>query len=246
MLHTPRSQEVSNPLNGFCNQGHARRSTGWRHRRLHRNPRPSPITVEAPPSFQGPDVHAGIGIRTGALILIDVGTAFPSAAYADLAPATRKLRVLHPGRTALTEGKRAGQRDLLPLHARRPDRPASRTYYNKKVAQGKHHTQAIFCLARAPSRRALHNAPRRHLLPTTKPHHPLTKVIGAPPHTGGVVGSPPTRSGGNGVTPDVASHRLTVRGRRYARLLQDQERVGHDGQRIDQCRQSPQRRRPDR
>lgn len=40
----------------------------------------------------------------------------------------------------------------------------------------------------------------------------------------------------------VPSRRLTVRGRRYARLLQDQEQVGHDGQRIDPCRQSSQRR----
>ena len=26
--------------------------------------------------------------------------------------------------------------------------PASRTYYDEKIAQGKHHTQALLCLAR--------------------------------------------------------------------------------------------------
>jgi hypothetical protein len=26
--------------------------------------------------------------------------------------------------------------------------PASRAYYDKKIAQGKHHTQALLCLAR--------------------------------------------------------------------------------------------------
>ncbi|MFE6092441.1 IS110 family transposase [Streptomyces massasporeus] len=97
----------------------------------------------------------GIGIRTGARILIDVGdgTAFPSAAhlaaYAGLAPATRSSGSSirgeeQPSRRGNKQLKRAF---FLSAFAALAD-PASRTYYDKKIAQGKHHTQAILCLAR--------------------------------------------------------------------------------------------------
>ncbi|MGK5544996.1 IS110 family transposase [Streptomyces sp. URMC 127] len=96
----------------------------------------------------------GIGVRTGARILIDVGggTTFPTAAhlaaYAGLAPVTRSsgssIRGEHPARRGNKQLKRAF---FLAAFASLAD-PASRTYYDKKIAQGKHHVQAILCLAR--------------------------------------------------------------------------------------------------
>ncbi|MCC2280561.1 IS110 family transposase [Streptomyces sp. ET3-23] len=96
----------------------------------------------------------GIGVRTGARILIDVGdgSTFPTAAhlaaYAGLAPVTRSsgssIRGEHPARQGNKQLKRAF---FLAAFASLAD-PASRAYYDKKIAQGKHHTQAILCLAR--------------------------------------------------------------------------------------------------
>ena len=110
--------------------------------------------LEAHPLSQVLISMPGIGIRTGARILIDVGdgTAFPSAAhlaaYAGLAPATRtsgsSIRGEQPSRRGNKQLKRAF---FLSAFAALAD-PASRTYYDKKIAQGKHHTQAILCLAR--------------------------------------------------------------------------------------------------
>ncbi|MEU9126487.1 IS110 family transposase [Streptomyces sp. NPDC048506] len=96
----------------------------------------------------------GIGVRTAARILIDVGdgSTFPTAAhlaaYAGLAPVTRSsgssIRGEHPARRGNKQLKRAF---FLAAFASLAD-PASRAYYDKKIAQGKHHTQAILCLAR--------------------------------------------------------------------------------------------------
>ncbi|WP_425264797.1 IS110 family transposase [Streptomyces incarnatus] len=96
----------------------------------------------------------GIGVRTGARILIDVGdgSSSPSAAhlaaYAGLAPATRSsgssIRGEQPSRRGNKQLKRAF---FLSAFAALTD-PASRAYYDKKIAQGKHHTQALLCLAR--------------------------------------------------------------------------------------------------
>ncbi|GAB2470476.1 IS110 family transposase [Streptomyces incanus] len=92
----------------------------------------------------------GIGVRTGARILIDVGdgSSFPSAAYAGLAPATRSsgssIRGEQPSRRGNKQLKRAF---FLSAFAALAD-PASRAYYDKKISQGKHHTQALLCLAR--------------------------------------------------------------------------------------------------
>jgi transposase len=96
----------------------------------------------------------GIGVRTGARILIDVGDgrSFPSAAhlaaYAGLAPATRSsgssIRGEQPSRRGNKQLKRAF---FLSAFAALAD-PASRSYYDKKISQGKHHTQALLCLAR--------------------------------------------------------------------------------------------------
>lgn len=96
----------------------------------------------------------GVGVRTGARILIEVGdgSTFPTAghlaAYAGLAPATRNsgssIRGEQPSRRGNKQLKRAF---FLSAFAALGD-PASRAYYDKKIAQGKHHTQALLCLAR--------------------------------------------------------------------------------------------------
>lgn len=96
----------------------------------------------------------GVGVRTGARILIEVGdgstspTAGHLAAYAGLAPATRSsgssIRGEQPSRRGNKQLKRAF---FLSSFAALAD-PASRAYYDKKISRGKHHTQALLCLAR--------------------------------------------------------------------------------------------------
>lgn len=96
----------------------------------------------------------GVGIRTAARLLLDVGdgSAFPTAghlaAYAGLAPVTRRsgtsIRGEHPSRSGNKQLKRAL---FLSAFAALHD-PDSRTYYDRKRAAGKKHNAAIICLAR--------------------------------------------------------------------------------------------------
>nr|WP_189299689.1 IS110 family transposase [Streptomyces albospinus] len=96
----------------------------------------------------------GIGVRTAARILIDVGdaSAFPTAghlaAYAGLAPVTRSsgssIRGEHPSRRGNKQLKRAFYLAAFASLSQ----PESRTYYDKKRRQGKHHVAALVCLAR--------------------------------------------------------------------------------------------------
>lgn len=96
----------------------------------------------------------GIGVRTGARILLEVGdgSAFPTsghlAAYAGLAPVTRRsgtsIRGEHPSRAGNKQLKRAF---FLAAFASLSD-PTSRTYYDRKRAAGKKHNAALVCLAR--------------------------------------------------------------------------------------------------
>ncbi|GAA5072389.1 hypothetical protein GCM10023336_59120 [Streptomyces similanensis] len=70
------------------------------------------------------------------------------AAYAGLAPATRSsgssIRSEQPSMRGNEQLKRAF---FLGVFAALGD-PASRAYYDKEIAQGKHRTQALLCLAR--------------------------------------------------------------------------------------------------
>ncbi|WP_405434360.1 IS110 family transposase [Micromonospora sp. NBC_00617] len=96
----------------------------------------------------------GIGVRTAARILLEVGdgTAFASpghlAAYAGLAPVTRRsgssIRGEHPPRGGNKQLKRAF---FLAAFAALAD-PVSRAYYDRKRAEGKRHNAALICLAR--------------------------------------------------------------------------------------------------
>lgn len=96
----------------------------------------------------------GVGIRTAARLLLDIGdgSAFPTAghlaAYAGLAPVTRRsgssIRGEHPSRGGNKHLKRAL---FLSAFAALHD-PDSRAYYDRKRAAGKKHNAAIICLAR--------------------------------------------------------------------------------------------------
>ncbi|MFJ3027198.1 IS110 family transposase [Streptomyces tendae] len=96
----------------------------------------------------------GVGVRTAARFLIDIGdgSKFPSAAhlaaYAGLAPTTRSSGSSIRGEQQSRRGNKQLKRAFfLSAFAALSD-PASRTYYDKKIKEGKHHTQALLCLAR--------------------------------------------------------------------------------------------------
>jgi transposase len=96
----------------------------------------------------------GIGVRTAARILLEVGdgTSFATpghlAAYAGLAPVTRRsgtsVRGEHPPKGGNKQLKRAF---FLAAFASL-SHPPSRAYYDRKRAQGKRHNAALICLAR--------------------------------------------------------------------------------------------------
>ena len=96
----------------------------------------------------------GVGVRTAARILLEVGdgSSFPTAghlaAYAGLAPVTRRsgtsIRGEHPPRGGNKHLKRAF---FLSAFAALHD-PTSRAYYDRKRAEGKKHNAALICLAR--------------------------------------------------------------------------------------------------
>jgi transposase len=97
----------------------------------------------------------GVGVRTAARILLEVGDAssFPTAghlaAYAGLAPVTRRsgisIRGEHPPRSGNKQLKRV--LFLSAFAALRAD-PVSRAYYDRKRGEGKRHNAALICLAR--------------------------------------------------------------------------------------------------
>ena len=96
----------------------------------------------------------GIGVRTAARILLEVGdgSAFPTsghlAAYAGLAPVTRRSGTCIRGERPPRGGNKHLKRALfLSAFAALAD-PTSRAYYDRKRAAGKRHNAALICLAR--------------------------------------------------------------------------------------------------
>ena len=96
----------------------------------------------------------GIGVRTAARLLLEVGdgSAFPTAghlaAYAGLAPVTRRSGISIRGERPLCGGNKHLERALfLSAFAALAD-PTSRAYYDRKRAAGKRHNAALICLAR--------------------------------------------------------------------------------------------------
>lgn len=96
----------------------------------------------------------GVGVRTAAVILVEIGDAssFPSAAhlasYAGLAPVTWRsgtsIKGEHPNRAG---NKRLKNALFLSAFTALKD-PESRAYYDRKIAEKKKHNAAIICLAR--------------------------------------------------------------------------------------------------
>lgn len=137
--------------------------------------------VDAHPLAEVLTSMPGVGVRTAARILLDVGDAsqFPTAghlaAYAGLAPVTRRsgtsIRGEFPARSGNKHLKRA--LFLSAFAALRSD-PVSRTYYQRKRDQGKKHNAALICLSR---RRCdvlfamiRNREPYRAPAPTPEPH----------------------------------------------------------------------------
>jgi transposase len=96
----------------------------------------------------------GIGVRTAARILLEIGdgSAFRNAAhlaaYAGIAPVTTKSGTSIHGEHPARFGNRKLKRALfLSAFAALHD-PASRAYYTRKRAEGKKHNAALICLAR--------------------------------------------------------------------------------------------------
>lgn len=96
----------------------------------------------------------GIGVRTAARILLEIGDASALAssghlaAYAGIAPVAHSsgssIKGEHPARTGNRKLKRAF---FLAAFASLAD-PVSRTYYDRKRAEGKKHNATLICLAR--------------------------------------------------------------------------------------------------
>jgi transposase len=109
--------------------------------------------VEAHPLHQVLTSMPGVGVGTCARLLTEVsGRHFDSAAhlaaYAGLAPITRRSGTSIRGERPSQRGNRALKRALfLSAFAALRD-PVSRTYYDRKIAQGKRHNQALIALAR--------------------------------------------------------------------------------------------------
>ena len=96
----------------------------------------------------------GVGPRTAIELLRTVGdgSAFPSAAhiasYAGLAPATRQSGRSIKGEHQPRRGNRTLKGALYQSAFASLRHPPSRTYYDRKRAEGKSHTAALTCLAR--------------------------------------------------------------------------------------------------
>jgi transposase len=99
----------------------------------------------------------GIGVRTGARILAEIGdaTTFPTAAhlaaYAGLIPVTRRSGSSIRGEAPPRRGNRLLKRAFFLAAFASPADPASRAHYHRKIAEGRRHNQALICLARRRS-----------------------------------------------------------------------------------------------
>ena len=95
----------------------------------------------------------GVGVRTAARVITEISgkefaTAGHLASYAGLAPVTRRSGSSIRGEHSSRRGNKVLKRTLfLSAFAALSD-PVSRTYYERKIAQGKRHNQALIALAR--------------------------------------------------------------------------------------------------
>lgn len=110
--------------------------------------------LEAHPLYEVLTSMPGVGVRTALKILTIVGdgSAFPTAghlaAYAGLAPVTRRSGTSIKGETRSQRGHHALKSALfLSAFASLSD-PTNRNYYDRKRDAGKRHNAALICLAR--------------------------------------------------------------------------------------------------
>lgn len=110
--------------------------------------------LEAHPLAEVLTSMPGVGFRTTIKILTIVGdgSAFPTAghlaAYAGLAPVTRRSGSSIKGETRSQRGNHALKSALFLSAFSSLSDPVSRAYYDRKRAQGKRHNAALICLAR--------------------------------------------------------------------------------------------------
>lgn len=96
----------------------------------------------------------GIGVRTGARILVEIGdiarfaTASKLASYAGLGPSDRQSGTSIKGAIPSRRGNHRLKNALFLAAFASLRHPPSRTYYDRKRAQSRGHNQAILCLAR--------------------------------------------------------------------------------------------------
>lgn len=100
----------------------------------------------------------GVGVRTAARILVEVGDGsnFPTAghlaAYAGIAPVTRRSGTSIKGEFPSRSGnKNLKNAFFMSAFASLRADPTSRAYYDRKRAEGKKHNAALICLARRRS-----------------------------------------------------------------------------------------------
>ncbi len=111
------------------------------------------LIVEAHPLHSVLTSMPRVGVRTCARLLTEItGKHFPTAghlaAYAGLAPVTRRSGTSIRGESPSRRGNKVLKRALfLSAFAALRD-PESRAYYDRKIAQGKRHNQALIALAR--------------------------------------------------------------------------------------------------
>ena len=109
--------------------------------------------VEAHPLYEVLPSLSGIGGRTSAVFLAEtLGKTFDTgaqlASYAGLAPVTRRSGSSIRGEHVSHGGnKRLKRAMFLSAFASLRSDPVSRAYYDRKIAQGKRHNQAVIALA---------------------------------------------------------------------------------------------------
>lgn len=109
--------------------------------------------VEAHPLYQVLTSMPGIGVRTAAVFIAEtLGRTFASgahlASYAGLTPVTRRSGSSIRGEyTSHAGNKRLKRAMFLSAFASLRSDPVSRAYYDRKIAQGKRHNQAVIALA---------------------------------------------------------------------------------------------------
>ena len=109
--------------------------------------------VDAHPLCQVLTSMPGIGFRTAAVILVEVcgkdfATAGHLAAYAGLAPVTRRSGTSIRGEQQSRRGNKRLKRILYLSAFSALKDPPSRAYYDRKRSERKSHTQALVALAR--------------------------------------------------------------------------------------------------